>query len=73
MSEKRVKAYLATDYDGSSALFFSKPKCYHISENRVYFYSSIGKADLGNELLADIKPEPNEMIEVEIVINKKND
>ncbi len=32
-----------------------------------------GKADLGNELLADIKPEPNEMIEVEIVINKKND
>lgn len=34
---KRVKAYLATDYDGSSALFFSKPKCYHISEDRVYF------------------------------------
>lgn len=72
MSEKRVKAYLATDYDGSSALFFSKPKCYHVSEDRVYFYSSIGKADLGNELLADIKPEPNEIIEVEIVVNKLN-
>lgn len=28
MSEKRVKAYLATDFDGSSALYFSKPKCY---------------------------------------------
>lgn len=72
MSEKRVKAYLATDYDGRSALFFSKPKYYHISEYRVYFYSSIGKAYLGNDLLADIKPEPNEMIEVEIVVNKLN-
>lgn len=72
MSEKRVKAYLATDYDGSSALFFSQPKCYHMSEGRVYFYSSLGRAYIGKELLADIKPEPNEMIEVELVVNKLN-
>lgn len=72
MSEKRVKAYLATDFDGSSALYFSKPKCYQTSDGSVYFYSSLGSAYIGKELLADVKPQPNEMIEVEIVINKKN-
>ena len=43
-----------------------------MSEGRVYFYRSLGRAYIGKELLADIKPEPNEIIEVEIVVNKLN-
>ena len=70
---KKIKAYLTTDYDGGCALFFDKPKSYHMSEGRVFFHGGSGKAYIGKELLADVKPKPNEMREIEIVINDKND
>ena len=68
----RLPTAFAVTSVGSSALYFSKPKCYNTSDGSVFFYSSLGSAYIGKELLADVKPQPNEMIEVEIVINKKN-